>query len=102
MSAWLQSVAGGVALTVHVQPGAKRSEIAGEHGDALKIRLAAPAVEGKANAALCDFVAELFGLRKAQVTLISGPRSRSKRVAVAGLTLEAAQHTLAAYCCKQL
>jgi uncharacterized protein (TIGR00251 family) len=59
---WLREVDGAIMLTVHVQPGAKRSEMAGLHGDALKIRLAAPAVDGRANAALLAFVAQRLGL----------------------------------------
>lgn len=65
-------------LTLHIQPGAKKTEIAGLHGDALKIRLAAPPVDGKANAALIDFVAKTLGLPKAAVTLKSGQTSRRK------------------------
>jgi uncharacterized protein (TIGR00251 family) len=62
MADWLRQVDGAIVLTVHLQPGAKRSEVAGEHGDALKIRLAAPAVDGRANAALLEFVAQRLGL----------------------------------------
>lgn len=73
-----------ILLTVHVQPGAKRTEAAGLHGNALKIRLAAPPVEGQANEALIAFLAEVFGVPKRQVELISGHASRSKRVRVVG------------------
>lgn len=75
---------GSVSLTLHIQPGAKKSELAGLHGDALKIRLAAPPVDGKANAALVAFVAECLGLPKAAVTLKSGQTSRRKVVSVVG------------------
>ncbi len=73
-----------ITLTLHVQPGAKRSEIAGLHGDALKIRLAAPPVEGRANEALLKFIAELFGVPLRQVELRQGGQSRHKVVAVTG------------------
>lgn len=73
-------------LTLHVQPGARRTEAAGLHGGALKLRLAAPPVEGKANAELIRFLAEAFGVPARSVALISGETSRRKRVAVTGAT----------------
>ena len=83
--AWLRATAGGAILTLHIQPGAKRSEIAGLHGDALKIRLAAPPVDGKANACLIDFLADRLGRPKSAFELVSGHTSRAKRVAVDGI-----------------
>ena len=80
---WRQGADGSLSLTLHIQPGAKKTEVAGPHGDALKIRLAAPPVDGKANAALLDFVAERLGVPKAAVSLKSGQTSRRKVVAVA-------------------
>lgn len=89
-AAWLrQDGAGGVVLSLHIQPNAKRTEFAGRHGEAMKLRLAAPPVDGKANAALCAFLAEFCGVSKAAVDLVSGETSRAKRVRVAGLTPEA-------------
>jgi len=73
-------------LELHVQPGAKRSEFAGSHGARIKVRLAAPAVDGKANAALVEFLADYFGVPKRNVTIVSGIKSRSKRVAIEGVT----------------
>ena len=69
-------------LLVHVQPGAKRSECAGLRENRLRIRLAAPAVEGKANKALVAFVAKALGLRAARVILVSGDTGRQKRLLV--------------------
>jgi len=77
-----------VTLTLHVQPGAKRSEIAGLHGEALKLRLAAPPVEGRANEALLKFIAELFGVPLRQVELRQGGQSRHKVVAVTGSRID--------------
>jgi uncharacterized protein (TIGR00251 family) len=71
-----------ITLTLHVQPGAKRTEVAGLHGDALKIRLAAPPVEGKANAELLRYLAEAFGVPQRAVTLVRGETSRSKTVRI--------------------
>ena len=70
---------------MHVQPGAKRSEFAGKHGDRIKLRLAAPPVEGKANAALIEFLAGYFGVPKRNVSILSGVKSRTKRVAIEGI-----------------
>lgn len=84
MAAWYRRSGEIVTLTLHVQPGAKRSEIAGLHGEALKIRLAAPPVEGRANEALLKFIAELFGVPLRQVELRQGGQSRHKVVAVTG------------------
>ncbi|CAK0773144.1 DUF167 domain-containing protein YggU (modular protein) [Gammaproteobacteria bacterium] len=69
-------------LRTHVQPGARSDEIVGLHGDALKIRLAAPALEGRANARLLRFVADLFSVPLQQVTLVRGVSGRSKQICV--------------------
>jgi len=71
-----------LVLTLHVQPGAKRTEVAGTHGDALKIRLAAPPVDGKANAELLRFLAAAFGVPRRAVTLLRGETSRQKTVRI--------------------
>lgn len=71
-------------LELHVQPGARRTEVAGLHGERLKIRLAARAVEGAANAALVAFLAEALETRKSDVRIESGETSRRKRVSVSG------------------
>ena len=71
-------------LDLHVQPGAKRSEFAGEHGGRMKLRLAAPPVEGKANEALVEFLAGYFGVPKRNVRIVSGLKSRQKRVIIEG------------------
>ena len=73
---------GALILQIHAQPGAKRTEIAGVHGDALRIRLAAPAVEGKANDALLAFLAEAFGVPRKNVALIRGSRGRRKAIRI--------------------
>ena len=80
-----ESVDGQVTLqlTLHVQPGAARTEVSGTHGDALKVRLAAPPVDGKANAELLRFLAEAFGVPRRNVTLLRGELSRAKVVRVA-------------------
>lgn len=90
MSDWFRVASdGGITLTLHIQPGAKKTEFAGRHGDALKIRLAAPPVDGKANEALVRFVAETLKLPKSAVSLKSGQTSRRKVLEVQGATAEA-------------
>ena len=69
-------------LVLHVQPGSKRSELAGRHGDALKLRVAAPAIGGRANQVLIAFLAEQFGVPKRRVVLEQGSGGRRKRVRV--------------------
>ena len=78
------STDGTLTLTLHIQPGAKKTEFAGLHGDALKIRLAAPPVDGKANEALVRFVADTLGLPRSAVELKSGHTSRRKVLEVSG------------------
>lgn len=90
MSNWYRVGSDGdITLTLHVQPGARKTECAGLHGDALKIRLAAPPVDGKANAALLAFIAERLGCGRAAITLKSGQSSRHKVLSVSGCTSEA-------------
>ena len=84
---WLRSHDDGALLSLHIQPGAKKTEVGGLHAEALKIRLAAPPVDGKANDALVAFLAKTLGLPKSRLTLVSGLASRSKRVAIAGVTI---------------
>ncbi|HEU0189116.1 MAG TPA: DUF167 domain-containing protein [Gallionella sp.] len=88
MAVWYRRSGDVITLTLHVQPGAKRSEISGLHGEALKLRLAAPPVEGRANEALLKFIAELFGVPLRQVELRQGGQSRHKVVAVTGSTID--------------
>ena len=91
---WLQVRREGLSLTLHIQPGAKKTEVAGPHGDALKIRLAAPPVDGKANAALIDFVAERLELAKSAVSLKSGQTSRRKVLEISAAPGDTAQRLL--------
>jgi uncharacterized protein (TIGR00251 family) len=71
---------GGWRISLWVQPGAKKTELAGMHGEYLKIRLRAPAVDNKANNALTVFVAKLLGIKAPQVVLESGHASRQKNL----------------------
>jgi uncharacterized protein (TIGR00251 family) len=88
-------VEGGIVVRVHAQPGAGRSVIMGRHGDALKVKVAAPPVDGRANAALAEVLAEALGVKLAQVVLVSGASSRSKRYRITGVDADAARVGLA-------
>ena len=77
-AAWRRETGDALELAVHVQPGAKRTDIAGLHGMALKVRLAAPPVDGKANAALRRFFADAFGVPLQRVSILRGESSRHK------------------------
>lgn len=75
-----------LTLSVHVQPNSKISAIAGPHGGALKIRVAAPAVDDKANAALIDFLRRFLDAPASRVSIRRGARNRRKLVEIAGAT----------------
>jgi uncharacterized protein (TIGR00251 family) len=77
---------GSVSFAVRVQPRASKNEVAGLIDGALKIRLQAPAVEDRANEALCEFLAEILKRPKSAVRILAGDRSRTKRVEVFGVT----------------
>jgi hypothetical protein len=95
-SPWLrQGADGSVSLSLHIQPGASRTEGAGIHGEALKLRLAAPPVDGKANACLIAFLADYLHIPKSRVELVSGASSRQKRVRITGLSAAALDHLMA-------
>ena len=83
-----------VRIAVHVQPRASRSEIIGQHGAALKVRLQAPPVDGAANEALVRLLADSLGVSQRSVRVVSGATSRAKTVEVDGTT-EAAVRALA-------
>lgn len=78
-----------VRISVYVQPRASKTEIAGMHGDALKIRLTAPPVDNAANAALVEFIAGKLGIPKGSVRVAAGATSRRKTVEIAGVTPDA-------------
>lgn len=88
MANWYRRNGEITTLTLHVQPGAKHSELSGLHGEALKIRLAAPPVEGRANEALLKFIAKLFEVPLRQVELKQGGQSRHKVVSVSNSNIE--------------
>ena len=82
----IQPTATGVRFTVRVQPRASDSRVAGVHGDALKVRLMAPPVDGAANEALVELLAGTFGIQARAITIVAGMSSRTKVVELEGVT----------------
>jgi uncharacterized protein (TIGR00251 family) len=92
----IQESAKGLKFAVKVHPRARRNAITGTTGDALKLALTAPPVDGKANHAVVDFFADFFQIPRASITIASGETSRNKVVRITGITAEQAQRLLAA------
>ena len=90
----IRQTAAGVEVDVRVIPRAKRTEAAGVRDGALLVRLAAPPVDGAANAALLAFLASALGMSPRSIQLVSGARSRRKRVSVAGATVAQVESAL--------
>lgn len=84
----IQATATGVRVSVRVQPRATANEIVGVHGDAMKVRLTAPPVDGAANEALVSFFSGAFGIPPRDITIVAGSSSRSKVVELTGITAD--------------
>lgn len=97
MAAWARDVAAGVVMEILVQPRASRTRVVGEHDGRLKIQLAAPPVDGEANAALSEFLAGELRVRKGDVAIVRGETGRRKTVQVAGVTAAEASQVLAKF-----
>jgi hypothetical protein len=91
---YLTAVSDGVEIAVHAQPRASRSRLVGEHDGRLKVQLAAPPVDGLANEALTRLVADLLGVPRRQVEVVSGQTGRRKVVRVLGVALDFARAAL--------
>jgi uncharacterized protein len=92
---WLRAVEGGVEVLVVAAPRASKSRVVGPHGDRLKVQLAAPPVDGEANAELVALFRELFSLGRQAVELVDGEKSKRKRVRLLGVSLAQALDALA-------
>ncbi|HEY5672992.1 MAG TPA: DUF167 domain-containing protein [Malonomonas sp.] len=90
----LQESVDGVVLCLQVLPRASRNQLVGLQGDLLKIKLSAPPVEGAANKGCCEYLAKLFGVSKGRVELLTGEKSRQKRVLLRGVDLDSAKTIL--------
>lgn len=87
---WLTEKGGCIFINIHLQPRASKNEIAGIHGDSIKLRLTSPPVEGAANSHVIEFLAKKLGVQKSKITIVSGEKSRHKTLRVAGISLEEA------------
>ena len=90
----IEQRAGAVRLSVRVQPRASRSEVVGEHDGALKVRLAAPPVEGEANRELVRFLGKLLGVAPSGVSVVAGATGKSKVVEIEGMTVRDVERAL--------
>lgn len=88
MEPFIEETADGVILRLQVLPRSSKNQIVGPHGDALKVKLTSPPVDGAANKCCCDYLAKLFGVAKSNVVIVSGETSRKKRVLVRGVGLD--------------
>ena len=93
---WLESKDGGFIISLYIQPGASRTELIGVHNEQIKIKIAAPPVDGAANEELLQFLKKKLKIPKRDITLVSGESSRSKRVHVAGVDRDALVRVLMA------
>lgn len=84
----ITQVEGGIRLDVRVQPRSSRNQVVGEQNGCLKIKLTAPPVEGEANAALVNFLADQLGVARRDIVLVKGEASRTKIVEIRGLERE--------------
>jgi len=91
---WARESSDGAVLELLVQPRASKTRVVGEHDGRLKLQLAAPPVDGEANAALLAFLADALSVKRAAVALLAGESGRKKRVRIAGVAPEAAAATL--------
>ena len=91
----IRETAVGVTFAIKVQPRARKNAITGELGDALKLALTAPPVDGRANEACVEFVANLLDVPRSSVTIASGETSRNKVIRVAGMTADEVRRRIA-------
>lgn len=81
----VDETADGVVFSIRVIPRASRCELAGVQGDALKLRITAPPVEGAANKECVRFLSDMLGVKKSQIKIIAGHRSKNKKVSISGI-----------------
>lgn len=85
---WLNKTKDGFVIKIHVVPNSSKTQVIGEHGDRLKVKIKAPPVDGKANAEVIEFFSKFFGLKKNQVEIIVGETSKSKNILLKSETLD--------------
>ncbi len=90
----LQETAEGLILQIYVQPRSSKNKMVGLQGDMLKLKLTSPPVDGAANKCCCELLSKLFDIAKSRVILISGEKSRKKRILLQGVCLQDALHII--------
>lgn len=85
---FIKNYKNGISIALHVQPRASRTKIMGIHGEALKLAVQAPPVDGEANAAICEFFADFFSCAKRNIEILSGETGRKKSVFILGIAKE--------------
>jgi len=95
LPAWLRATDGGVTLDLAIQPRASRSRVVGEHGDRLKVQIAAPPVDGEANAALVELLADVFEVPRRQIEIAAGATGKRKTVRILGIDAGTIERALA-------
>lgn len=91
---WLSIKQTDIVLSIHAQPGAKKDKVVGEYNNRLKIALAAPPVDGKANNHLIRFLSKKIGVPRSKISLLSGETSREKRLLISDIQPEAVIQSL--------
>jgi uncharacterized protein (TIGR00251 family) len=84
---WVRAGEKSISLSIHVQPGARRSQVVGQHGERLKVAVKAPPLDGRANAAVVELLAERLGVRASLLQVAAGQSSRDKRIELSGAAL---------------
>ena len=96
MFPFLQETADGSVISLLVQPRASKNQVVGVQGDALKVKLTSPPVDGAANRCCCEYLAGLFSVAKSRVSLVNGEKSRKKKVLLRGVTRQQAADVISA------
>lgn len=91
---WMAEDSNGITLNVRVVPRASKNEFAGFFGDSVKVRIQAPPVDGKANAALISFLASKLSVPKRNIGIVSGESGRQKRIRVSGVSVSACKNVI--------
>ncbi len=90
----IKQVDEGVEISLYIQPGASKSDLAGIHNGQIKLKIKAPPVDGKANEAVVEFLSEILGTAKRNIQILKGEKSREKKVLVAGFTVDLVKEKL--------
>ena len=94
---WLEETKQGVTIDLHVIPNARKSEIVGIHNDKLKIKISSPPVDGSANKEIVKFFSKKLKISKSNIYIISGEKSRDKRLLINDITMDKVRNSIGGY-----